>query len=60
MKLDHPYAVKREVDETPVLIKTEKVIETSETTVKKEIEASDGDFKKERKIIWVVSETADD
>ena len=58
MKSDHSYAVKREVDELTV-VKVEEAIESGETVVKKETQASDGD-KKERKIIWVVSGTADD
>jgi len=68
MKLDHSYTVKRAVDTAPIVLdigsssdedKEDKVIQMSETVVKKEKEAGEGK-EKERKIIWVVSGEADD
>ena len=68
MELNQSISVKRKVDPTPILLdssspsdqeKEYEVIKVIETIVKKEIEA--GEVKKrERKIILVVSGTADD
>ena len=64
--LDPSVSVKREVDKTPIVLDIsssdeEKTDEVIGTVVKKEVgdEVSRGE-KKERKIIWVVSGTADD
>ena len=68
IKLEQSFAVKRKADTTPIVLdigsssdeeKKDEVIQVSETVVKKEIE-TDGEKKKERKIIWVVSGKADD
>ena len=66
--MEQSFAVKRKADTTPIVLdigsssdeeKKDEVIQVSETVVKKEIE-TDGEKKKERKIIWVVSGKADD
>ena len=68
MKLEQSFAAKHTVDSTPIVLdigsssdeeKADEVIQVSETAVKKENGAGEGE-KKERKIIWIVSETADD
>ena len=62
--MDPSVSVKREVDKTPIVLDIsssdeEKTDEVIGMVVKKEVETSSGE-KKERKIIWVVSGTADD
>ena len=68
MGLDQSFTGKRIVDPAPVVLdissssdqeKEDEAIELIKTVVKKEFEAGKGK-KKERKIIWVVSGTADD
>ena len=68
MKFEQSFVVKREVDTTPIVLdigsssddeKEEEAIQPSVAVVKKENEA--GEVKgKERKIIWIVFEEADD